>query len=1130
MRKIGFIIAFFTVFAVEAQIDSLHHRKELFAVSDSIVFHNVSTNPYFFRISLKNGKTIDSTDYKVDFSVSKVYFQQEFYQKYSQIDSLQIQYYIYPDFLTKTYRGLDPSLIITTNSKRRPISLDNQKKPLKGKPFEGLDTQGNIIRGVRIGNNQDAVLNSILDLKIEGKLSSKVSLRARINDTNIPIQENGYSQDLKDIDRVYIEMEGPKWSVRAGDVFLKDSTSFFMNFVKKVSGVAVETHTDKIHTRASGALVRGRYTEYQFQGEEANQGPYKLNGTRGEAYIFIISGSEKVFINGIPQTRGRDKDYIIDYNTAEITFTPTNPITSNMRINIEFQYSDRNYTRFVTHESAQYIGEKLQIGVSFYNESDLKNQPLQISLTEQQIGLLSQAGSDTEQLFVVNAIETEYDENKILYRRITINTTEVYEYAANTEDILYQVSFTYVGDNQGDYRVSEYLAIGKKMEYTGENNGDYKALTPLIAPSKQQVIMLNSQYKPNHKTDLSVEMAYSDNDQNLFSAIDNDSNKAPAIKASWKQVVRDTTKRGWHLESRLNFDFLHQNFKSIERLYAIEFDRDWNLDKETGNQRLFNGEIILSNTKKGKLYYGFQNLNFLNSYNGNRQSLGVDFNFKNFKIQHLSSYLTSKGNLLNTLFTRSNTAVRYAKKKWWAGSIFDFETNQQKEIQTDNLNVQSFEFLDLKSVFGIGDTTAVFVEIGAQFHSNDSLSGTALKRVNNSKTYFVNSQLIKAKKAQLKLYANYRTIDYIAGNKTEALNSRLTYNQQLFNQFVIWQTDYQNTSGNIPQHDYTYVETEVGQGFYTWIDYNENGLQELDEFEVAQYVDQANFLRIALPNITYLPTQEVKLQQSIQLNFSKWSQKKGIKKILSHWYNRFNILAQNNKLRNGSLINVNPFDFDNLSILNNQFIIRNSLVFNRGKSHYTTTYNFTNSIQKIVQSFGSQENNLELHQLIFQHRIKENWQIGLTGIHAINSTDNEAFSNRNYHINELSIAPNIRYFFNKNHWLKAEYSSNKKDNKIGGFESLDQQQVALNYQFSNKKQTSFSVEIKALKNLFSGDSFSAVGYQMLEGLQPDNNMTWNVLWSNKLNSFLYLNLNYNGRANAFSRTIHNGNIQLRANF
>ena len=319
MRKIGIIIAFFTVFAAEAQIDSLHYRKELFAVNDSIVFHKKSSNPFFLLLSLKNGKQIDTTNYTIDFSTSKVYLLPKFFLKYSRVDSLLIRYYTYPDFLTKTYRGLDPSLIISAESKGRIISFDDKKKNLKGKPFDGLDTQGNIIRGITIGNNQDAVLNSILDLKIEGKLSSKVSLRARINDTNIPIQENGYSQDLKDIDRVFIEMEGPKWTLSAGDIFLKDSTSFFMNFTKKVSGVALETQTGKIHTKASGALVRGRYTEYLFQGEEANQGPYKLNGTHGEAYIFIISGSEKVFINGIPQTRGKNKDYIIDYRHHRLT-------------------------------------------------------------------------------------------------------------------------------------------------------------------------------------------------------------------------------------------------------------------------------------------------------------------------------------------------------------------------------------------------------------------------------------------------------------------------------------------------------------------------------------------------------------------------------------------------------------------------------------------------------------------------------------------------------------------------------------------------------------------------------------------------------------------------------------------
>jgi hypothetical protein len=71
-------------------------------------------------------------------------------------------------------------------------------------------------------------------------------------------------------------------------------------------------------------------------------------------------------------------------------------------------------------------------------------------------------------------------------------------------------------------------------------------------------------------------------------------------------------------------------------------------------------------------------------------------------------------------------------------------------------------------------------------------------------------------------------------------------------------------------------------------DYNANGLKELDEFEIAQYADQAQYLRITLPHINYLPTQESKLTQNLVWNASQWSQEKGFKKFLSHWHNQLN--------------------------------------------------------------------------------------------------------------------------------------------------------------------------------------------------------------------------------------------------
>ena len=103
-------------------------------------------------------------------------------------------------------------------------------------PFDGLTTSGSISRGVTIGNNQNSVLNSELDLQITGKLNDKVSLRASIQDANIPLQESGYSQRLDEFDQVFIELFSNNWSIRAGDIDLLNTNSYFANFSKRVQG------------------------------------------------------------------------------------------------------------------------------------------------------------------------------------------------------------------------------------------------------------------------------------------------------------------------------------------------------------------------------------------------------------------------------------------------------------------------------------------------------------------------------------------------------------------------------------------------------------------------------------------------------------------------------------------------------------------------------------------------------------------------------------------------------------------------------------------------------------------------------------------------------------------------------
>ena len=379
---------------VFAQDSTSNYRTKKVAVRDSIQIDTVSINTSRFILKQKDGTVLDSTYYSIDFSKSLLRL-----KKSVATDSLIIEYLRYPDFITRKYFQLDNRVIVeNTDNLQRLYKLNQSNVNRSFLPFDGLNTSGSIARGVTIGNNQNSVLNSELDLQITGKLSDKVSLRASIQDANIPLQESGYSQRLDEFDQVFIEFFSDSWNIRAGDIDLVNAESYFAAFTKRVQGLYVNANfdgeTSNSNVYAAGALVRGQFTTSQFTAQEGNQGPYKLQGPNSELFVLIVSGSETVYVNGIAIERGETKDYIIDYNAGEIIFNSTFPITSEMRITVDYQYSERNFSRFTVYGGGNYKTEKLRLGVSVYSENDAKNQPLQQNLSSEQVEILSQAGDD----------------------------------------------------------------------------------------------------------------------------------------------------------------------------------------------------------------------------------------------------------------------------------------------------------------------------------------------------------------------------------------------------------------------------------------------------------------------------------------------------------------------------------------------------------------------------------------------------------------------------------------------------------------------------------------------------------------------------------------------------------------
>lgn len=1110
------------------EIPSLYKTKAVKISKDTLYLEKKGINPSFFLITDKKLKPIDTSAYFVDYQKGFFLFKEEKH------DTVFVNYLSWPEFLTQEYSIYDESKVVS-NEAGLIYKVKNEKPVVK--PFDGLTTTGSISRGLTVGNNQNSVVNSNLDLQIVGKLSDKVNIKASIQDSNIPVQEGGYSQKLDEFDQIFVELFHDKWNIRAGDIFLENKKSNFLNFNKKIQGISssfiFDNEKNKTSVFGSAALVRGKYARSNFVGQEGNQGPYKLKGTNGELFVLIVSGSEKVFVNGILLSRGENNDYTIDYNAGEITFTSLYPVTSEMRISIEYQTSERTFTRFLAYTGVLHEAKKFKISTYLYSENDIKNQPLQQNLSAEQIEILKNSGDNQELMVASSAYLDSYSDNKILYKKTMAGLQEIFEFSNDANEELYNVKFTYLGENKGNYIVVNTNAIGKIYQYVspiaGVPQGEFEPIITLIAPEKNQIVTVLGSYMPTEKTRIDFETAISNNDKNLYSSFDDDNNRGQAVKINFSQTAFRKEKH--ELDVFGNFDYVNKNFKTVERLYNIEFNRDWNLKNTfVGNQNLLTAGLVYKNQKSNSIRYQFETLNYSEVFRGNKHLFSSLFKWKKTKLSTIGSVLETNSEETTSKFVRNTSQFTQFFSKNWIDFGFKLEDNVEKEKNTELITGLSQRFYEYSSAIGRGDSTKVYVELGYIRRINDSLRNGFLQKVNTSQMYFLKTQLVKTEKSNLNLYLNYRKLKFTDGirNDENTINSRIIYSDVFFKDLIAWNSTYESSSGNMAQQEFTFLEVEPGQGVYTWIDYNNNNIQELQEFEIAPFPDQAKYIKIFLPNQVFVKILQNKFSQQINLNGSIWMNEKGFKKVLSYFYNQTSILFERKNIRNNNF-EFSPFkDDDNTVGIKNSLL--NSLFYNRGKKRHSITFTFNQLENKSLLSIGAQSQKIINYQVHYNHLIAKSWWPQLSFIKGKNDSFVENYSNRDFKIGNIESNIKVGYLFNKNASWDVFYQNKEQKNTIGNNEKLKQMKFGTSFNYNSSNGYVITGEYSFLNNNFKGNANSAVGYQMLQGLLPGKNSIVKIFVQKNITKFLDLSLNYQGRKSEGKSFIHNGIVQLRAFF
>lgn len=1008
------------------------------------------------------------------------------------------------------------------------VLLKNDRQRFLGE----LNSKGSIIRGITFGNNQGQSVQSSMDLQITGKLSKDVSILASISDHNLPIQADGYTQTLEEFDKIYIQLNIKDKSIlRAGHLDLMDDKTYFAKYQRKSMGLQFGTifgTENKTKVDVAMGVARSEFHRIRFQAVEGNQGPYRLTGKNGEQFITIISGSEQVFIDGILMKRGENQDYIINYNTGEITFTSFRPIFSQNFITISFNYTNRNYSRYQFTGGINHAREKLRLGFNWFLENDNKNSPLALNLSKEDEQILAEAGNDTNLMYAPSGVVTDYDVNKILYKLESGANGDYYEFTTASDIVLYQVAFTYFGANLGDYKVKQTTNNGRVFEYVGPNMGDYRAVRKLPSPQKSQVYSFNTEYLLNEGK-VGGDFSLSNYDINLFSSKDNASNLGYAGRIYGNKTF---TKNDWKGTPSFEYQRIDKKFHILDRINDVEFSRDFNLAQEfsqrTQNRFIFS---FLNRWKNNSIInYRLNYLDEQDTYKGIKNDLDFGWLKGKFNTKGKLSYLDTNSTTQDTKFIRGAVATEYTDKKgsWSTGA--SMEHNEKKYDETGLMDVTSFSWREVFVQRKIGDTARTKLLAKMYLRANDSVRENRLENMNKILGFMAESQIIKTEKTTLNALVHYRKFFYNdaydnANYNQDFIVGNILYNQQLFRNGMRLQAFYELGNGQEAQREFQYLKVTDGQGVYKWTDYNGDGVQQLDEFEIAEYADLAQYIRVYTNSVKYLPSNKNKLQLALFVNPAVVFNSENA--FLKRWNFNLSINSQNSYFKKDKVLVLNPFEKNDEQILKNQNILASAQFNPTDKSGWNGNYRFIANYNLLNANYSNEQRQQTSHFVNvgywFNKEFRVDWE---NSIHEIVNSS-QIFSTRDYKLNNFETKPKATYKFTDA--IQAELSSAYRQKKnLTGEEFLKAFDITGSLQWERKK-TSIRGNFSFISNDFTGNSFSIVGNQMLDGLKPGKNQVWSVFIQQAINSFLQLNLNYEGR-NSGDRTIHIGSMQIKALF
>ncbi|MEP6682186.1 MAG: hypothetical protein ABJA35_02960, partial [Parafilimonas sp.] len=458
----------------------------------------------------------------------------------------------------------------------------------------------------------------------------------------------------------------------------------------------------------------------------------------------------------------------------------------------------------------------------------------------------------------------------------------------------YSLNFIEVGTNKGNYIPLFNAANGNVYQWIASINGipqgNFEAASFLVTPKKQQVISTGFTWQIDSKTLLRTEFAFSDYDANTFSEKDKQNDKGYASKIDFTRTSTiKIKKKTLQLNTIADYEWVDKNFEPVERLRDPEFTRDWGLPilTEAATEQLPTISFELKDEKENDVLYRFSSYIRSDGFTGIRNEILHHQTINKFELTDAFSLTNSTTPTDKGFFLRPNIDLHKtfsSLKNYTIGASYYLEHNEQRNNFADTVTPLSYAFETITAYIKSDEQKANHWSFNYFTRSDELPLYKSLVQTDRSNNYNLQAELYKNKHHQFRINATYRQLyvyntQLLAQTPDNSLLGRAEYAVNEWKGFLTGNALYEIGSGQEQKRSFSYVEVPAGTGQYAWIDYNNDGVEQLNEFEVAAFPDEAKFIRIYIPTNDYIKANYTQFNYTITLNPKVFLKTKGASSI-----------------------------------------------------------------------------------------------------------------------------------------------------------------------------------------------------------------------------------------------------------